>query len=456
MRRPRWTGVHWHPLPSESIFSVLLRLKALNGLGPGQLLNSLKWNDSAPGAKDLYRVAARVNRANVKAILGWDWRPAEQDLSGHIGYLHDFLWAPRLRYCPICMQEGFHAVWFQLAALRLCPLHGCRIEECCMVCGAPMGPYLASHALFRHAYRCAICRSPFFGAPFLQEAYRDLRQHVEAVDRAFAPFHRWMQTAHDRLPFLNQAAARLSWRVRDIEMRAVMVAAIQQIVPYPDGCTMEAALPVLVHGWHTQQAHSQLRHAHPRREGYLTGRFAAQTYRTIVRRLQNEVLQTQACERGRFRLTFVVDRAEPIAQWTADALALILVRCAFEKSYVLDLATRLDSADLREDALLPALIGHTLQRGACRLVILGAYAMSALRAERYLRQGYINYSDFFVPPAESIVWSTCAIGPDLYGVMVMPATSCLEHILPHNRGDLDWSAIARVNEAIEKARAAGI
>lgn len=449
------TGVHWPPLQDESIFSVLLRLKAFTGVNLASLLNSLKWSSSDAGARDLYRTAERINPANVKAILGWDWRPAEQGWGAHIEYLHHLLWAPCLRYCPICMQDGFHAVWFQLAALRLCPLHGSRIEDACMTCGTPMGPYLTSDALFRHGYRCKTCHTPFSGAPFQLEGCRALRQHAQAVDRAFAPFHQWMRAAHERLPFLNQATARLSWHIREAEMRATVLAAIEQIAPYPAGCATQAAFPVRIHTWHIRSAQSQLRHAHPRREGYLTGRFAAQTYRAILRRLQNEVLQGGRCEPERFQLTFVMDRAAPSVRWTPDVLALALVRCSFEKSCVLDLATRLDSASLREEAFLPALVGHTLQRGACRVIVLGTYAMSALRAQRYLRQGYIDYQDFFVSPADSIVWSSCASGEDRYGVMVMPETPCLERILAHGRDDLDAFVIACVNEAVERAKASG-
>jgi len=42
-----------------------------------------------------------------------------------------------VRWCPECLRVGYHAVWFQLGALKACPLHRVPLEESCPHCQAP-------------------------------------------------------------------------------------------------------------------------------------------------------------------------------------------------------------------------------------------------------------------------------------------------------------------------------
>lgn len=78
-----------------------------------------------------------------------------------------------LRFCPSCIEAGFHSVVFQFTSLRECPLHGDWLEDCCPKCGQRI-PYRLPEGR-AHPYSCACGRQLFWGVgrpdwPRMQEA----------------------------------------------------------------------------------------------------------------------------------------------------------------------------------------------------------------------------------------------------------------------------------------------
>lgn len=451
MRSASWVGRNWPPMRSESSFGVLLRLATLNFLEATQTRQFLVGHGGNYSRHDFYRVPC-VDAPQVRAKLGWVWVPPEQWLDGPIQQLHSLLWAPQLRYCPLCMQSGFHSVWFQLAALQVCPLHGCRIDDTCMACGAPIGPYRWTREMFERAGYCSHCHRPFVGAPFRLADHDEFYQHRDSVERAFAAFQDWIGLVHQKLVFLNHAATGCRFDGGDEERAAVVTGAIHEIVPYPTGCVSQSGVPVSFYCWRTCLTKVVLRQTHPSREGYLTGKFAIQVYRATLRKLYRDVVGDQLPGGTPMQLMFTDDRSASLEKWSDCRLALILLRCAFETPCVLDLATRIDSARLKDDALVPALIGHTLQRGACRAVILAVYAMLIMRARQYLVMGYLSRSRLVTQPADLLLWATCAVGPELYGIAIMPAVPGIDRFTSDRSGWACPQCIARINEQVNRER----
>lgn len=447
MRTASWAGRNWPPMCSESSFGVLLRLASLNCLKATQTRQFLVGRGGSCSRPDFYR-APCVDAAQVEAKLGWVWVPPEQWLDGPIPRLHRLLWAPQLRYCPLCIQGGFHSIWFQLAALQICPVHGCRIGDACTVCGAPIGPYRWTHEVFERAGYCSRCGSPFAGAPFRQADHVEFYQQRESVESAFATFHDWIGQAHQKLVFLHHAAIGCRQDGSDEDRTAVLRGAIHKVVPYPAGCETQGAIPVSFYCCQIRLAKAVRRDAHPSREGYLTGKFAIQVYRATLRKLYRDVIGDQSLGGMPMRLGFTEDRSTSLQKWSDRRLALLLLRCAFEVPSVLDLMTRLDSARLRDDAFIPALIGHTLQRGACRAVMLAAYAMLLLRARRHLARGNMSRSGLVVQPADLILWATSVVGSELYGVAIMPPLLGIECFAFSRSSEACYGCIARINEQI--------
>jgi len=61
-----------------------------------------------------------------------------------------------VRWCPECLRVGYHAVWFQLGALKACPLHRVPLEESCPHCQAP-NPACALIARDVGIFECMRC-----------------------------------------------------------------------------------------------------------------------------------------------------------------------------------------------------------------------------------------------------------------------------------------------------------
>ena len=415
-------GTYWSPLISESTFSIFLRLSRLNGLNAKEALKRVA-RRSSHGVRDFYRTNW-IDHERVAREFGWEWTPAEAAMDGPIWRLHRVLWAPQLRYCPLCMQGGFHAIWFQLAALQICPLHGCSLEETCTVCATPLGPYqlVASH--FHQPGSCDVCGQPFAGAPFRQCDQLDFYSQRDAVERAFAPFFDWLQLAHRRLVFLHEATMTGGDGEDSEDRRLILKSAVQTLVPYPVGCMPTACPPVRFQLWQSRPPGQ--RQAMPSRKGYMSGHAAAQPYLATVRRLSCLIWAQDLRNRSARHLQFEGDRSRSLAGWSDSQLALLLLRCAFENMSVLDTSSPLDGVGLMRTALLPAVVGHALRPGACRAVIIATYAMLVLRARRYLAQGHLSRAQLVTSAESEILWSTCVAPPRLYGVSVMPALPILD------------------------------
>lgn len=95
-----------------------------------------------------------------------------------------------VRWCPECLRVGYHAVWFQLGALKDCPLHGVPLEESCPHCQAPNPACaLISHdvGIFECA-RCGRMRVPFHPQRWIRGS-----EFATQEARVFSVLARWFR-----------------------------------------------------------------------------------------------------------------------------------------------------------------------------------------------------------------------------------------------------------------------
>jgi hypothetical protein len=64
-----------------------------------------------------------------------------------------------LRWCPQCLQIGFHSILFQDWRVLSCPWHGCRLLDSCLRCDRAVDPLMQS------AWHCNCCNAPIFSPP---------------------------------------------------------------------------------------------------------------------------------------------------------------------------------------------------------------------------------------------------------------------------------------------------
>jgi hypothetical protein len=86
---------------------------------------------------------------------------------------------PNLRYCPQCLESGFHSALFQLSCVARCPLHHIALKQQCENCTGVI-PYRLTSSLLRKPFACPHCERCF--APALRDGPRqELRMSAESL-----------------------------------------------------------------------------------------------------------------------------------------------------------------------------------------------------------------------------------------------------------------------------------
>jgi hypothetical protein len=81
---------------------------------------------------------------------------AHKSVSAGIGKTFDST-SPHLRYCPRCLNQGYHAHAHQLLRIRLCPIHEKPLLTLCRHCGRTSA-YRLDAQLLDAPFRCRHCR----------------------------------------------------------------------------------------------------------------------------------------------------------------------------------------------------------------------------------------------------------------------------------------------------------
>lgn len=128
------------------------------------------------------------------------------------------------RFCPACMAFGYAIYFFQLAALKLCPIHIVPLVNACN-CGAPGPAYRDYGDDVIAPYLCNNCHQSFVGGDFDPEKLFQANIEVHQFEGAFIPLRDWFSLL-DRdsrsvkigeNPLDNAARAeRYSWTVEAI------------------------------------------------------------------------------------------------------------------------------------------------------------------------------------------------------------------------------------------------
>lgn len=188
--RPEWSSdgeSMWMRLSKFSLFNRL-SLHALAGLV------AVRADEAFSAGVDVRRadrfVPARLTR--ILEIPEASTRDGFCLSNGHPA----LVWAAtELRYCPACLELGFHAAWFQWRFIERCPVHGGRLRRGCRKCGAPI-PYLLNSSMATHPLSCARCSTCWVPAldrpagcctPVTGRAARILRRWQAHVASAMVP-----------------------------------------------------------------------------------------------------------------------------------------------------------------------------------------------------------------------------------------------------------------------------
>lgn len=151
----RGTGINWQPScisRYESLWSILHKLTWLNRSSwPAfkALLARERWKSSTiihmwssdwldiPKLESLGFDITAITYSTPEHYPGFDW----------------FLYSNELRFCPMCIQRGFHSAIFQDPSLSCCPIHQALLTVGCPQCGSAIR-YSLGKPILENPYGC--------------------------------------------------------------------------------------------------------------------------------------------------------------------------------------------------------------------------------------------------------------------------------------------------------------
>jgi hypothetical protein len=334
-RTNRVAGSALVPLPYESSMSALWRFGWRNSLKSAQLKGLCSDNLSYPAA-DCVRSGAWVNTEKLRAISGWTVPTAEEVRFARALRNDHGAWINTgLRYCPLCLELGYHSFLHQLAGISSCPLHGVPLAHRCHSCGAGLPLYRHAPVLYDRPYRC-VCGQPISGvAPDL--VLDDmLRAQRGALEEAFGPVMRWWEES----AVLRAQAARFSSTMtppgEHLRQWCDVPAFIRSLTllraPPPDCFDAPAVSAITVLRWRVCIATDIPAPAwpQPRRSWQERVRIPAAVYRCVLRGLQRWVCRHEQWSEAQL-FAALLAQSERVRDFRPRLLALLCLRRQFEE-----------------------------------------------------------------------------------------------------------------------------
>lgn len=377
-------GRELSPLPEESWYGSLTRISRMNEL-------------TARDVRHLFFKYGRdeaepLDTTSMRSMLGWELKYGDPPALRKLASLKEILWSETLRYCPVCMEAGYHSVWHQFVALEVCLIHACPLRKRCMCCNTTLDEYRLTPQLIGHRFRCSGCGDDIAGVAFTIDAHAAFReQAVELFVRA-TRYREWLLSATRHLLFLAEAKRRRRrWPVRRFAPSDADVwrGTVNLIHRFPTGCASQHR--------HARLLAWQVRHYRPMmqslevaaRSRLLSAGTVWNTYCALLRQLKTAIdsRREDDCPPS---LDFSDGRCVLRGTWTPERLAFVLLRCHCESLSVL--RYELDRVEALQTARLTnALANNLLHSPACRAVFISGFAALVAAARQYIRSGVFDY-----------------------------------------------------------------
>jgi len=230
----------WH-LHGDSIAGNLFRFVYANALSNREIAAMIIASSSIQqrGSPLYQHPYSRVNWQRLCSRIGF----SEADL--HLSLLGDLLdslsWTPvtsqQFRFCPDCLQSGYHARYFQIAALASCPIHKVDLRDTCPVCRSPTPFYGICQELLRTPYCCWKCGAYYAGKTVTIQRFFQPEVANDKLREVWQPLDEWIA----RLGALELAFATLrEWVIANLgehrlEREVEALHMIGAVLPLPGG-----------------------------------------------------------------------------------------------------------------------------------------------------------------------------------------------------------------------------
>lgn len=195
---PNWTWAPQWVLHGDSIASILFRFAYANLQSP-QALKSLVSPSGyvSEAGYPLYQsVVGEGGWKILRTHLGISDVQLCKALLGDV--LQALRWSritsTRFRYCPECLDSGYHARYFQIQALANCPVHQQKLWDTCRSCGEPTPFYGLCLELFEGIYRCPHCNASFAHQPISIRRFFEPEIDSARLQEIWRPLDEWIAT----------------------------------------------------------------------------------------------------------------------------------------------------------------------------------------------------------------------------------------------------------------------
>lgn len=138
-RRPVVSGSGRSPLPFESLWSLLHNFCRTNLVGDEDVAESISAYDTIDRSRRNLREANWVDVAEVSEMLGLSAMQFSRSLHEHYvcdpkDGVYDILVSRSVRFCPCCIERGFHSPLHDLMYFKKCPVHFVPLVDKCPSC----------------------------------------------------------------------------------------------------------------------------------------------------------------------------------------------------------------------------------------------------------------------------------------------------------------------------------
>lgn len=228
-----------HRLHSESLFGLLSRhscFAAAAAEDVGVLTRRVFGVQNPLLAQVTLRPSAIPHDAETKLIGALDLSDMEElsrltctpyltrEEGAH--HIHSPMLSKTLRYCPRCLELGFHSMFYQHHAVRDCPYHGIRLQNKCISCARPWEP------LIKHIVEQPFCCPKCHWLHWRTVIPPGGAEELQAASRAISPRSQDLQTPW-RVPQERVSVFALSQRLGITKERATDRRLWQRVAAWP-------------------------------------------------------------------------------------------------------------------------------------------------------------------------------------------------------------------------------
>ncbi len=108
------------------------------------------------------------------------------------------LFTEQFRYCPSCLEQGYHSIYFQLPSLVACPAHGTELKDACGVCNRRLPECRLFVGWFNRPFCCPWCGGSLANnIPSIRNLFDDRNFLKKQYEEAWRPLGDWCRKLQD-------------------------------------------------------------------------------------------------------------------------------------------------------------------------------------------------------------------------------------------------------------------